>query len=105
MMDEKTTDSVFAIKQYIAKNKSNADRHEANVLVHAERKDFGWGKRFVSATVNQDIGQVIIEDLFTIYGSCTNIFTTQNAIFTYCAGTLRIKAKNAVGVDISINIT
>lgn len=69
-MDEKTTDSVFAIKQYIAKNKSNADRHEANVLVHAERKDFGWGKRFVSATVNQDVGQVIIEDLCTIYGGC-----------------------------------
>lgn len=31
-MDEKTTDSVFAIKQYIAKNKSNADNEN----------DFDW---------------------------------------------------------------
>lgn len=105
MINEETAESISAIEQYIAKNKTNVDRHEANVLVHAEGKDHGCGKRFVFATVHQGVGKVTIEDLNTIYSNCTNIFSTQNAIFTFLAGTLCIKTKDVLGVEISINIS
>lgn len=105
MINQESTKSIIAIKQYIEKNKQNVERHKANVLVYAERKDRGPATRFIFANVEKDIGQVIIEDLHTIYGGCTNIFTTQDSSFSFINGTLCIKTKNSFGSEISIDVT
>lgn len=105
MRNKETTESISAIKKYIEKNEQNVGRHLATILVYAERKDFGPGTRFVFANVEKDIGQVIIEELHTIYGGCTNLFTTQDSSFSFINGTLCIKTKNTFGNEISIDIT
>ncbi len=105
MINTETAKSISAIKQYIEKNKQDVGRHKANVLVYAERKDRGPASRFISASVEKDIGQVIIEDLNTIYGGCTNTFTTQDSSFSFINGTLCIKAKDSFGSEISIDVT
>ena len=105
MINIETAESISAISQYIEKNKHNVGRHKANVLVYAERKDHGPATRFISASVEKDIGQVIIEDLNTIYGGCTNTFTTQDSSFSFINGTLCIRTKNSIGSEISIDVT
>ena len=91
--------------QDVEKNKQNVGRHKANVLVHAERRDHGLAMRFIFVSVEEDVGQVIIEDLHTIYSDCTNTFTTQNSSFSFVNGTLCIKTKNTFGNGISIDVT
>lgn len=98
-------ESISAIKQYFSKKGQNVDRHKANILVHSKRKDYGPEMRMVSATMNGDIGRVIIEDLHTIYGGCSNTFTTQDCSFSFVAGTLCLKVKDGLFGEISINIT
>lgn len=105
MRNNKTVESISAIKKYIEKNEQNIGRHEANILVCAERKDLGPGMRFVFAKVQEGSGQVIIEDLRTIYDRCTNIFTTQDSSFSFTRGTLSIKTQNTFGSEISIDVT
>lgn len=97
--------SIQAITQYIAKDNKKAERHRANIIIHTNGRDYGPGIRTVSATVTAKTGQVIIENLHTIYGGCSNILTTENAIFTLVSNTLCIKTSNTIGGDISINIT
>lgn len=104
-MDIKTnilTESILALKRYVASNELHAERHKATILIHANRKDYGPGFLGVSVTVNGDIGQIIIEDLHTVYGSCSNTFTTN---FSFIANTLCVKTKDAIQGEISINIT
>lgn len=105
MNDKMTVESISAIKQYIAKSEQNVGRHKANVLVHANRKDYCPGTRVVYATVNGEVGQVIIEDLHTICSCCSDTFTTKESSFSFVSGTLRIKAKDSLVGEISINIT
>ena len=105
MISGETVESISAIKQYIEKNKQNVGRHKANVLVYAERKDHGPATRFVFASIEKDIGQIIIEDLHTVYVGCTNTFTTQNSSFSFVNGTLCIRTKNSFGSEMSIDVT
>ena len=105
MTDKNVIESVSAIKQYVAKNKQNTDRHKANVLLHAYRKDYGPGFLIVFAYVEDEFGKVVIEDLDTIYIGCQNTFTTENSTFSYIGGTLQIKAKDTLYSDISISVT
>ena len=97
--------SIFALEQYIAKDVRRADIHKAWVLVHVNGKDYPPGMRTVCVSVNGNVGQVIIEDLHTIYGDCLNAFTAQDSIFTIFSNTLCIKATDRFGKEISINIT
>ena len=107
-MDIKTnnaTESILALKRYVASNELHTERHKATILIHANRKDYGPGFLVVSVTVNGEVGQIIIEDLHTVYGSCSNIFTTTDSSFTFISNTLCIKRNNALAEEISINIT
>lgn len=68
-MDIKTnivTESILALKRYVASNELHAERHKATILIHANRKDYGPGFLAVNVTVNGDVGQIIIEDLHTV---------------------------------------
>ncbi len=106
-MDKKTniaTESILALKRYVASNELHAERHKATILIHANRKDYGPGFLAVSVTVNGDVGQIIIEDLHTVY-SCSNTFTTKDSSFSFIANTLCVKTKDAIQGEISINIT
>lgn len=105
MNNTETAESISAIKQYIEKNKQDVRRHKANVLVYAERKDHGPATRFIFASIEKDIGQIIIEDLHTVYGGCTNTFTTQDSSFSFINGTLCIRTKNSFGSEMSIDVT
>lgn len=105
MFNTKVAESVSAIKQYIEKNKQNVGRHKANVLVYADGKDHGPATLFVFANIEKENGQVIIEDLHTIYGGCTNTFTTKDSLFLFVNGTLCIKSSDALGGEISIDVT
>lgn len=100
-----TTESISALKQYVASNELNIKRHKATILVHANRKDYGPVFLVVSVTVNGDVGQIIIEDLHTVYGSCSNTFTTKDSSFSFVANTLCIKTNDTISGRISINIT
>lgn len=106
MRDEiEIAESLSALKQYIAKNEQNVHRHKANILIYADRKDHGPGTRVVSVTVNRKEGAVIIEDLDTIYGRCSNVFNTQDSSFFYKSNSLCIKSKGTLGGEIIIYIT
>ena len=107
-MDIKTnnaTESILALKRYVASNELHTERHKATILIHANRKDYGPGFLVVSVTVNGEVGQIIIEDLHTVYGSCPNTFTTKDSSFSFIANTLCVKTKHAIQGEISINIT
>lgn len=99
------SESIFAIKQYIAKEPENMKFHYANILVHANKKDHGPGMRRLNVCINEDEGKVIIEDLHTIFGGCSNIFTTKDSSFVFVTNTLCIKTNDAINGEISINIT
>ena len=105
MINKNVAESISAIKQYISKSEQNADRHKANILIHANKKDYGPGTRVVSISVEGDFGKVIIEELHTLYGSCSDTFTTKDSRFSFVAGTLCINAEDPLGGKISINIT
>lgn len=107
-MDIKTnisTESISALKQYIASNELKTKRHRAIILIHANGKDYGPGFLVVSVTVNGKVGQIIIEDLHTVYGSCSNTFSTKDSSFSFIANTLFVKTNDAIQGEISINIT
>jgi len=105
MIDKNIAESISAIKQYISKSEQNVDRHRANILIHADKKDYGPGIRIVFTSVEEDFGKVIIEELHTLCGSCSNTFTTKDSRFYYVAGTLCINTEGSLGGKISINIT
>ena len=105
MNNKNAVESFSALMQYISKNEQNAYRHKANVLVHSNRKDYGPGTREVSIFVEENFGQVIIEELHTIYSCCSNTFTTNNSSFSFVSGTLQIKSKDSLLGYISISIT
>ena len=105
MTDKKTADSISALKQYIAKGEKHMDRHNASILVHTNKRDCNPGIRMVCVTIQNDWGQVIVENLHTIYSSCSNIFTTTNSYFSFISGTLCIKTIDALGEEINIDIT
>ncbi|MBQ7296462.1 MAG: hypothetical protein IJW86_09810 [Clostridia bacterium] len=107
-MDIKTnisTESISALKQYIASNELKTKRHRATILIHSNGKDYGPGFLVVNVTVNGDVGQIIIEDLHTIYGDCSNTFTTKDSSFSFVSNTLCIKINDSIFGKISINIT
>lgn len=101
----KTKEHIYAIKQYIAKCEQNAYRHEANVLVRHNKKDYNPQKLIVRVTEDGNIGEIIIEDLHTICSCCSNTFTTLNSSFSFIAGTLCIKTKDKLFGEIHINIS
>lgn len=105
MSDKKTVESLSAIKQYISKSEQNADRHKANILIHANKNDYGPRTLVVYAAVKENFGQMIIEDLNSIYSSCSNTFTTKDSCFSFVSGTLRIYAEDAVFGEMIINVT
>ena len=105
MVDKKMADSISALRQYIAKDKEHMGRHNARILVHANKKDCSSGIRIVCVTIQNDWGQVIVENLHTIYSSCSNIFTTTDSYFSFISGTLCIKTIDALGEEINIDIT
>lgn len=98
-------DSVSALKQYIAKDERHAYRHIANVLIHANKKDHLGGTKWVYVEVNENGGQVVIENSHTVYIDCPDSFATQDSVFTIIQGTLCIKAKDNMGNEISVDIT
>lgn len=59
----------------------------------------------VFACVEESFGKVIIEDLHTIYNCSTNIFTTNDSVFSFVGSSLQIKTKDRIFGDISISIT
>lgn len=97
--------SICAIKQYASKNSRSLNRHKANILVYANRKDHGPGIRMISVTANENFGQVIIEDLHTLYECFSNIFTTNNSSFVFVSNTLCIKTNDPINGEINICIT
>lgn len=99
------TESILALKRYVASNELHTERHKATILIHANRKDYGPGFLVVSVTVNGEVGQIIIEDLHTVYGSYPNTFTTKDSSFSFIANALCVKTKYAIQGEISINIT
>lgn len=98
-------DYILALEQYIAKDVRHADRHKANVIIHANKKDHFGGAQWVYVEINETGGQVIIENSHTVYIDCPNTFTVQDSEFTIIRGTLCIKAKDRIGNEININIT
>ena len=107
-MDIKTnisTESISALKQYIASSELKTKRHKATILIHANGKDYGPGFLVVSVTATEEVGQIIIENLHTVYGSCSNTFTTKDSYFSFIANTLCVKTKDTIQGKISINIT
>ena len=105
MIDKNVAESISAIKQYISKSEQNANRQRTNILVHADKKDCGQGIRIVCIFVEEYFGKVIIEELHTLCGSCSNTFTTKDSRFSFVVGTLCINAEDPLGDKISINIT
>jgi hypothetical protein len=75
------------------------------ILVRANRKDYGPGFLVASVTATGEVGQIIIEDLHTVYGNCSNTFTTKDSSFSFIANTLCVRTKDAIQGEISINIT
>ena len=105
MIDKAVSKSVFAIKQYIAKDKQNADRHKAYVSIYAVEKNYGPRYLTVFACVKNNIGEVIIENLDVAYNCSTNHFTTNDSEFSFIGRTLQIKIKDKIWGEISIDIT
>lgn len=101
----KIEEYISSINKYIAKDEKNVNRHEANILVHANKKDYGPVTRMIYVTVIGDVGKVIIEDLYSICNICSNTFTTHDSAFSFVAGTLCIKTKDELFGEISINIS
>ena len=105
MIDKDGSKSVYAIEQYINKDKQRLDRHKAYVLVYAARKDYGPRYLTVFAYVKNNLGNVIIENLDAIYNCSTNRFTTNDSKFSFIGRTLQIKTKDKIFGEISISIT
>lgn len=105
MENNKRIASISALKQYLEKNKQNMDRHTARILIHANKKDYGFGMRTVYVNIKENYGEVIIENLETLCDNCSNIFTTSNSDFSLISGTLSIKTKTILGEKIIVNIT
>lgn len=105
MIDKNIAESIFAIKQYISKSEQYTDRRRANILIHVNKKDYGPGTRVVYNSVEGDFGKVIIEEIHTLCGSCSNTFTTKDSCFSFVAGTLCINAEDPLWGEIHINVT
>lgn len=97
--------SVAAVEKYIALQQENCNKHQATIIVCANGKDLGSGVRDVFVNVSKDTVEIIIEDLYTIYGDCSNRFTTEDSSFSLICKTLQIKSKDALGCPITIEIT
>ena len=97
--------SIVAVEQYIALKYENAERHQANVLVHARGKDFCPGVRMIFVKAENGSAEVIIEKLETIYADCSNCFTTQNSIFSCTDRGLRIETADVFAHPIIIYVS
>lgn len=97
--------SIFALKEYITKYELGKDRHKANILVHANRKDHRAVAQMIYVTAEEDFGMVIIEKLHTMCSICSNTFTTNDSTFSLINGTLCIKNNDKLFGEISINIS
>ena len=97
--------SVCAVRQYIALDNKNVDKHRVNVLVHVNEKEFSSGIRLVSIKACENTVDIIIEELHTIYGACSNRFTLENSSFALIHKTLQIRTEDALKQKITIEIT
>lgn len=97
--------SVAAVKQYISLAPENRKRHLANILIHANGIDFSSGVRFVSAKASEDAVEIVVEELSTVYGDCFNTFTLKDSSFAIFCKTLQIKTSNALGQNVTVEIT
>ena len=99
------TASVCAVRQYIALDNKNIDKHRVNVLVHVNGKDFSPGIRVASIKEGNNTVEIVIEELHTIYGSCSNRFTLEDSSFSLIHNTLQIRTKDAFQQKMTIEVT
>lgn len=97
--------SVAAVEQYIALRCENCSRHRANILVCISGKNCCSGVRVVSVKASEGIAEIVIEDLHTIYGGCSNRFTIDDSSFCLICKTLQIMSMDTLGCPITIEIT
>ena len=97
--------SVWAVRQFIALENNNVDKHRVNVLVHVNGKDFSPGIRVASINAHEKNVEIIIEELHTIYGTCSNRFTLENSSFALIHKTLQIRTEDALGQKMTIEVT
>ena len=97
--------SVCAVRQYIALENKNVDKHRVNVLVHVNEKDFSPSIRVASIKACENNMEIIIDELHTIYGACTNRFTLENSSFALIHKTLQIRTEDALRQKMTIEVT
>ena len=102
--DKQKTESITAVKSYIAAKIGAEERHEAFVKTSEEEESYPV-VLFVFAEASEQSAKVIIE----WNGSCgrdypTNFLTT-NSVFQFRFGSLNIESEDRFGRKIGVSIT